>query len=90
MNDSVPKSVEPVQFRHRGSIGFNVKGLVVVKDFLWPWHSLERHSLTLKTQQRDIIKHKQTQDNILHCLSLAFNSPLETMAATQSRGHKQK
>lgn len=52
----VPKSAQLLQFRHWGSIGFNFKGLVVVQNFLYLGHRLERYRLTLKNKTKNTIE----------------------------------
>lgn len=52
VNKFVPESAQLLQFRHWGSVGFNLKGLVVVQNFFYLGHRLERHCLTLKKKKR--------------------------------------
>lgn len=64
----VPESAQLLQFRYWWSVGFNLKGLIVVQDFSYLRHRLERHRLTLKNKREK--DNSQQQDNNLHCLSL--------------------
>lgn len=60
VNKLVPESAQLLQFRYWGSVGFDLKRLVMVQDFIYLGHGQERHRLTLKrnTQQRDNIQHR--------------------------------
>lgn len=69
VNKFVPESAQLLQFRHWGSVGFNMKGLVVVQNFLYLGQSLERHRLALKKKKKPSERQHSTQDNNLHCLS---------------------
>lgn len=82
VNKFVPEFAQLLQFRHWGSVGFNLKGLVVVQNFLYLGHRLERHRLTLG--KKNTGRQHSTQDNNPHCLSFVCYTTLETTAMAQS------
>ena len=48
LNKLVPDSAQLLQFRHLGSVGFYMKRLVLVQDFLYLGRRQEWHGLTLE------------------------------------------